>query len=145
MSKRMNVLHIFWISIILVFISLPAISQKFADSAIVFKGYGYGGSTANLKWNSRAVDTIRTVTKVELQKEYLDTLNYLIQKVKAQRHNQQKVGPSFYASIYIKGQERRIAIVPRFGIIDLNNKKQFIFRNTPYSKIFDRFVEKNYH
>ena len=118
--------------------------NSFADTAFIYKGFGSGGTTANLWFYSKAVDTIQSVTKSQLDTEYLDTLNYLIEHVKSKRHFQQKIGPSFYASIIKDGRERRIAIVPNWAIIDLENKRQFVFRGTPYFEIYYRFVDEEF-
>lgn len=120
----------------------PVIS--FADTAFIYKGFGSGGTTANLLFYSKAVDTIGSVTKIQLTAESLDTLNYLMKHVKSKRHSPKKIGPGFYASIIKNGQERRIAIVPNWAIIDLQNKRQFVFRGTPYFEIYKRFVDRNY-
>jgi hypothetical protein len=114
------------------------------DSAFVFKGFGAGGSTASLHHYSRMVDTLKYVTKVKMDVTALDTLNYLMAQIKPRKHRQQKIGPSFYASVYINGVERRIALVPRWAIIDLENKRQYSFSNTPYAAIYDRFITRHY-
>ena len=119
--------------------------KTFADTVFIFKGFGSGGTTASLWFYSKAVDTMSNVARIQLNTQYLDTLNFLVGQVKPKKHFQQKVGPSFYASITKNSQERRIAIVPGWGIIDLRNKKQYAFRDTPYSEIYNRFVDKNYH
>jgi hypothetical protein len=118
--------------------------KSFADTAFIYKGFGSGGTTANLRFHSKAIDTIRNVAKIQLNGPSLDTLNFLIAHVKSERHFQQKVGPSFYASIIKDAQERRIAVVPNWAIIDLKNKRQYVFRDTPYAGIYYRFMEKNY-
>src|ERR1700676_176463 len=91
----------------------------FADAAFIYKGFGSGGTTASLWFYSKAVDTARNVTRSQLSTWLLDTLNFLVGHVKSSRHFQQKVGPSFYASIIKTSKERRIAIVPEWAIIDL--------------------------
>lgn len=116
----------------------------FADSAFVFKGFSAGGSTTSLQYNSRMVDTLKYVTKVQLDAGSLDTLNYLMAQVKPNKHHQQKIGPGYYASIYKSGQEKRIALVPGWAILDLKNKQQYVFRNTPYAAIYERFIKRNY-
>ena len=129
-------------------ISFASFSQApkiFADAAYIFKGLNYGGSTASLWYYSKAVDTAQNVTKIQLNKNWLDTLNYLVSQVKSKKHYQQKVGPSFYASIIKDGQERRLAIVAGWAIIDLRNKRQYVFRDTPYFEIYRRFVDRNYN
>ena len=116
--------------------------RSFADIVVIFKGLGSGGSTASLWFYSKAADTMSSVSRVQLSTQYLDTLIFLVAQVKPKRHFQQKVGSSFYASIIKDGQERRIAIVPGWGIIDLKKKKQYAFRGTPYFEIYNRFVDK---
>ena len=137
----------FFLSILLA-TSCFCFSQKsdysFADTLFIYKGFGRGGTTASLWFYSKAVDTISTISKTQLNASSVDTLNYLITKVKSKRHFQQKVGPSFYASITRDGKERRIAVVPNWGIIDLANKRQYVFRDTPYSAIYNRFVDESY-
>lgn len=119
-------------------------NKTFADTIFIYKGFSSGGTTANLWFYSKAVDTNRNVTKIQLNAQSLDTLNFLIGHVKSKRHFQQKVGRSFYASIIKDRHERRIAIVPNWAIIDLDNKRQYVFRDTPYAEIYNRFVDKNY-
>lgn len=118
--------------------------DSFADTAFIYKGFSSGGSTANLWFYSKAVDTIHNVTKSQLNKKSLDTLNYLIDHIKSKKHFQQKIGRSFYASIIKNGKERRIVIIPNWGIIDLKNKKQFVFKNTKYFEVFTRFVDEEF-
>ncbi|MEO6684170.1 MAG: hypothetical protein ABIN48_15205 [Ginsengibacter sp.] len=118
--------------------------HSFADTAFVYKGFASGGTTTNLLFHSKTVDTIRGVTISQLNARYLDTLNFLPGKVKTKRHSQQKVGPSFYASIIKDRKERRFAIVPNWAIIDLQNKKQFVFKGTPYFEMYNRFVDETF-
>ena len=80
--------------------------NKFADSVIIYIGFYSGGTTADLRWNSDAVDTMKTVIKTKLSKNYLDTLNFLIEQIKPHRHHQQKVGPSNYACVFQNGRSR---------------------------------------
>ena len=138
----------FWFLLLFTMLSFCSLSQQtgktFADTAFIYKGFGSGGTTANLWFYSKAIDTIQNVTKIQLNIQFLDTLNFLIGQAKSKRHFQQKVGRSFYASIIKDGQERRIAIVPNWAIIDLQNKRQYVFRDTPYFEIYNRFVDKNY-
>jgi hypothetical protein len=117
--------------------------KPFADTAFVYKGFGSGGTTANLGYYSKAVDTMQNVTRNQLDAPSLDTLNFLVRHVKSNRHFQQKVGRSYYLSIINDGQERRIAVIPDWAIIDLENKRQYVFRNTPYAEVYNRFVERN--
>lgn len=119
-------------------------NKTFADTVLIYKGFNRGGTTANLWFYSKAVDTVPNISKIQLSGSSLDTLNYLIGHVKSKRHLQQKVGQSFYASIIKDGNESRIAIVPNWAIIDLTKKKQYVFKDTPYSEIYNRFVDKNY-
>jgi hypothetical protein len=118
--------------------------SRFADSIVIYKGLFSGGSTANLRYLSSAVDTMKNVTKEFLPKEYLDSLNFKIKQVKVKRHLQQKVGPSYYAVLYLDGKKHRIAIVPHFAITDLNNSRQYIF-NKDLNEFIDRLIKKNYH
>ena len=103
-----------------------------------------GGSTASLWFFSRYVDTVRNVVKSQLPAPYLDTLNFLMGQVRSSRHFQQKIGPSYYAVVIKDGQERRMAMVPGWAIIDLSKKRQYVFRHTPYFELYERFLEKNY-
>ena len=138
----------FWLLLLFTTMTISSYTQPttnfFADTTYIYKGFGSGGTTTNLWFYSKAVDTVRSITKSQLDAKYLDTLNYLIEHVKSKRHFQQKIGPSFYASIIKKGRERRIAIVPNWGIIDLQNKRQFIFKGTPYFEIYNRFVDEEF-
>ena len=118
--------------------------NKFADSVIIYIGFYSGGTTADLRWNSDAVDTMKTVIKTKLSKNYLDTLNFLIEQIKPHRHHQQKVGPSNYACVFQNGRKHKIAIVPNCCIIDLTTKEQYDFLKTDYIAIFNRFVNFNY-
>ncbi len=118
--------------------------EVFADTAFIYKGFGSGGTTASLWFYSKAVDTVRMVTRSQLSTRLLDTLNFLFGHVKSKRHFQQKVGPSFYAAIIKNDKERRIAVVPGWAIIDLANKRQYVFRDTPYIGMYNRFVDENY-
>ncbi|WP_041257671.1 hypothetical protein [Fibrella aestuarina] len=118
--------------------------KGFADAVFIYKGYALGGSTASLKHHSKAVDTIRHVSKIQLDRQDVDTLKFLIGQVKSKRHFQQKIGPSYYARIIKNGQERRIALVPGWAVIDLQNMRQYVFRDTPYGELYNRFIEKNY-
>ena len=118
--------------------------KSFVDTAFAYQGFGSGGTTANLWFYSKAVDTMQNVTKRQLDAESLDTLNLLLGNVKSKRHFQQKIGPSYYASLFVGVLERRIAIVPDWAIIDLANKRQYVFRNTPYAGIYNRFVDRNF-
>jgi thiol-disulfide isomerase/thioredoxin len=138
----------FWFLLLFTVASFCSYCQKtdktFADTAFVYKGFDLGGTTINLWFYSKAVDTIKNITKIQLNGQSTDTLNFLIRHIKPKRHFQQKVGRSFYASIIKDGQERRIAIVPNWAIIDLENKIQYVFKDTPYAEIYSRFVDKNY-
>jgi hypothetical protein len=138
----------FWFLLLFTIAGLCSYSQQvdksFADTGFIYKGFGSGGTTANLWFYSKAVDTIPSVTKFKLNAQALDTLNFLIGHIKSKRHFQQKIGRSFYAIIIKEGQERRIAIVPNWAIIDLQNKRQYVFRSTPYFEIYNRFVDENY-
>ncbi|MDT3401303.1 hypothetical protein [Mucilaginibacter terrae] len=107
-------------------------NQTFADAAFVYKGFISGGTNAGLRAYSSVIDTSGSVKKIRLNTSYLDTLNFLIGKVKARRHRQQKVGRSFCASILKDGKERKIAIVPDYAIIDLQNRKEYIFARTEF-------------
>lgn len=95
--------------------------RKFADSAMVYKGFSIGGTTANIHNYSKAVDTMDTVIKSQLSNKYLDTLNLLLNSVKPKRHFQQKIGPSYYAAFSRDRRLHRIAIIKGFGIIDLTS------------------------
>lgn len=138
----------FWFLLLFTAVSLGSYSQHgnkpFADKAFIYRGFSSGGTTASLRYYSKAVDTIRGITKTQLDAESLDTLNFLIAHVKSKRHFQQKIRPAFYASIINDGRERRIAIAPNWAIIDLQNKREYVFRGTPYFGIYNRFVDKNY-
>ncbi|MGO6841550.1 hypothetical protein ACCS87_36515, partial [Rhizobium ruizarguesonis] len=81
--------------------------KGFADTIFIYKGYALGGSTASLKYRSKAIDTTRYVGRIQLDRQDVDTLNFLIGQVKSKRHFQQKIGPSYYASIIKNGHERR--------------------------------------
>ena len=124
------------------FAQSPAAS--FADTVFVYNGFGVGGTTASLRYYSHAVDTMRNVTKVQLTKEYVDTLNYLLAHVVSKKHFQQKIGPSFYASVIKNGDERRIALLPRWAVIDLSKKRQYVFKDSSYEAMYQRLIDTNY-
>jgi hypothetical protein len=118
--------------------------RKFADSAMVYKGFGMGGTTASLHNYSKAVDTMGSVIKSPLSNQYLDTLNLLLNSVKPKRHFQQKIGPSYYAAFSKDRQLHRIAVIEGFGIIDLTSNLEYSLRGTPFIRIFNRLIEDNY-
>ncbi len=134
--------------ILFLMMSLSLFSQvankNFIDTAFIYKGFHAGTTSASFLFYSKSVDTARNVIKIQLDTKMIDTLNYLVGHVKSQRHLQQKVGPSFYASIIKDGRERRIVIVPNWAIIDIQNRRQYVFRNKQYFEIYNRFVDKNY-
>jgi hypothetical protein len=119
-------------------------ANSFADTAYIYKGFGAGGTTANLRYYSKAVDTMQKVSKLQLDALSLDSLNYLIRQVQPKRHFQQKIGTSYYATVIKNRQWHRLAIVPNWGIIDLTNNRQYVFKLTPYAEIYQRFVNKIY-
>lgn len=127
-------------------ISFNAYGQgRFADAAFVYKGFNAVGTTAGMRLYSKAVDTLQSVTKSQLDAASLDTLNFLLSRVKAKRHFQQKLGRGIYASVIKDGNARRIVIFPDWAIIDVAQQKQYVFRGTPYAGIFHRFVERNFY
>ena len=114
------------------------------DSVFIYQGFYSGGTTADLNWNSIAVDTMKRITKIKMEKIDVDSLNLLIESVNKKKHHQQKVGPSYYAAFYSEGKLHRVSVIPHCCLIDLTVKREYRFRNTDYMKIFDRIIEKNY-
>jgi len=117
---------------------------SFADTIFIYKGFGVGGTTASLWYYSHAVDTMHNVSKVQLSKKYVDTLNYLLAHVTSKKHFQQKVGPSFYASVVKNGDERRIALLPKWAVIDLSKKRQYVFKDSSYEAMYQRLIDANF-
>ena len=112
------------------------------DSAIVYKGFGIGGTTSNLSWNSNMLDT-SNYARERLSLAYLDTLKLFMTSINSSKHYQQKVGPSYYGVLYSNNQKHRLAFVPDFGIIDLSTKRQYVLRDTQFENTFERFIKYN--
>lgn len=136
-----------WILVFLLAITSTSLAQQtslVADTAYIYKGFKQGGSTNSISNHSHKLDTMANVQKVMLTKEALDTLNFLLGQARPKKHFQQKIGPSFYAEIVKNGSKHRIAIISEWAIIDLTTKRQYVFRDTPYADIFNRFVNAQY-
>lgn len=112
------------------------------DSVFIYKGFFSGGTTAVLRYNSNMLDTSMS-PQIKLSTSNLDTLKLFMRPNTSTKHFQQKVGPSYYAVLYSNKQKHKLAIVPRFGIIDLSTKRQYVLKNTEYENIYERFVENN--
>jgi len=74
----------------------------------------------------------------------LKTINSFAQSPAASFADTQKIGPSFYASVIKNGDERRIALLPRWAVIDLSKKRQYVFKDSSYEAMYQRLIDTNY-
>ena len=137
--------------ILLFFLSLSFASgfcqsshSVFADSAIAFKSFYKGGSTANLHYYSNALDTMNRIPQIAITSFDLDTLNFLIKNVNSKKHHQRKVGPCYYSYVYNKGKLHKVAVIPDYGFIDLSTNLEYDLRNTKYTQALNRLISRNY-
>nr|WP_199158920.1 hypothetical protein [Pedobacter sp. ASV2] len=139
--KKTLVLFVFTLTV------LSVKSQEHKDhqieSGIVYTNFRGGGSTSAIKYNSIAIDSMKSVGKIKLKQEDIDTLQMILSNVKARKHSQQKVGPCYYIKIIINQVSHRIALIPGIVMIDLTDNKQFLLKSQDYIDFTKRFIQRN--
>jgi hypothetical protein len=118
-----------------------------ADSAFIYKNFSQGGTTANLWYNHRELDSLKA-KKIKLNSMELNTLSEILSNIRNRKLFQQKYGGDLcYLIVYQQGiRKRYVAYISTdyCFLDDLDAMRRWKIKTTDDIEKFHDLINKNW-